>query len=294
MELFGKEINLRTHYCKYFENDAQEVEEPYALLYVRQKGCNAKCLFCEYQDDAQTFNEDKFYKILEELEDKVRVKKVAFSGGEPTLHLDKLSRIIKKTRTVLPGAYIVVNTNGVNLKEVFKDKSLIGIIDNFSISRHHYDDDKNNEIFGTKTISSEDLRKLRKNIRKKSIFHLSCNLVKGYIDSKEEIFKFLEYSNYMKIKSVGFVSLMPINDFCKDNFIDFNGLDLLDENFRMTTEWTYEDICKCNNYVYIPKNYERIIKVYYKNTYKPECININLNFDGENLTNGFSSTNVIY
>lgn len=293
MELFGKDVKLRTHYCKYFDKEIQEVEETYALLYVRQKGCNAKCLFCEYQNDAENFNEDKFYAILDELKDKVWVKKVSFSGGEPTLHLDKLARIIKKTRVALPGAYIVVNTNGVNLDEVFEDKSLVAIIDNFSISRHHYDDDKNNEIFGTKTISSENLKKLRKNIKKKSIFHLSCNLVKGYIDNKDEIYQFLEYANWMKMRSVGFVSLMPINDFCKDSFIDFNGLDLLSNRFMMTQQWTYEDICRCNNYIYITNDYEKIIKVYYKNTYRPECININLTFDGENLRNGFND-NIIY
>ena len=294
MELFGKEVRLRKHYCKYYSNEPKEVDTPYVLLYVRQKGCNAKCLFCEYQDDASPFNEDKYYTILDELKDKIRVKKVSFSGGEPTLNLERLSRIIKRTRHSLPGTYIVLNTNGVNLTELFEDKSLVACIDNISLSRHHYDDTKNNEIFGTETISTDDIWKLKKNIKKKGLFHLSCNLVKGYIDNKDEIYNFLEYSNSLKIKSVGFISLMPINTFCKDNFINFNELELLGENFRTTEEWSYEDYCKCFNYIYIPKNYERIIKVYYKNTFKPECIDINLNFDGENLTNGFSSNDIIF
>lgn len=103
MELFGKEINIRTHYCKLFDNPAEEVENPYVLLYVKQKGCNAKCLFCEYQNDASPFNEEKFYEILNELKDKIKVRKVAFSGGEPTLNLDRLSKIIKKQEKYYQG-----------------------------------------------------------------------------------------------------------------------------------------------------------------------------------------------
>lgn len=293
MELFGKEVKLRNHYCKFFEQEKRPVDIPYMLLYVRFKGCNAKCLFCEYQNDASDFNEEKFYEIIEEVRNKVWIKKIAFSGGEPTLNIDRLKRIIRKIRNILPETDIVINTNGVNLKEIFEDRNFVACVDNFSISRHHYDDDKNNEVFGIETISSNDLKKLRKNIRKKTIFHLTCNLIKGYIDNKEEVYNYLEYVNSLKFKSASFVSLMPINDFCKNNFIDFNKLDLLNENFRMTTEWNYEDICRCNNYVYIPKNYERIIKVYYKNTYKPENIDINLSFDGENLKNGFNN-NIIY
>jgi len=293
MELFGKEVNLRTHYCKYFDKESYPVEDPYTLLYVRFKGCNAHCKFCEYQNDANIFNEEKFFNILNELKGKVIVKKIAFTGGEPTMDLDKFKHIITETRRIIQDTYLVVNTNGSKLKELFTDPRITAKIDNFSISRHHYDDDKNNEIFGIETISTKDLKKLRKQTGRKKLLHLSCNLTKGYIDNEKEVINFLEYANYLKMKTVGFVSLMPINDFSKDNFIDFNALDLLNENFRKIKEWSYEDICKCNNYVYIPKDYKRIIEVYYKNTYKPECININLTYDGENLKNGFSN-NIIY
>jgi len=293
MEIFGKEVKIRSHYCRYFEGEAMPVDSPYVLFYVKFKGCNANCPFCEYQNDAQNFNEDKYFEIIEEIRKKIWIKKIAFSGGEPTLHIDNLKSILRKTRNLLPKTAIVLNTNGTNLTEVFQDRDLVAVIDNISISRHHYDDKINNEIFGVETISSKELKGLRKNIRRKSLFHLSCNLIKGYIDNKEEVYKYLEYANSMKIKSAGFISLMPINDFCKDNFVDFNKLDSLNENFRIIKEWGYEDICKCYNYIYIPRDYKRIIKVYHKNTYRPADIDINLSFDGETLRNGFSGK-IIY
>jgi len=293
MEIFGKNVNLRTHYCKYFQGELKPVIDPYIMLYVKFKGCNAKCNFCEFSDDVYDFDEDKYFKIIKELKDNIHVKKISFTGGEPTMNINDFKKLIFETRKILPNTMIVVNTNGMNLVELFKDVHLISKINNFSISRHHYDDSKNNEIFGVETITTKELKKLRKGTRRKNLFHLSCNLIKGYIDNKDDVKNFLEYSNYLKIKSVGFVSLMPINEFSKENFIDFNSLDLFNENFRMIKEWSYEDICKCNNYIYIPNNYKRIIKVYYKNTYRPFDMNVNLTFDGKNLKNGFSNNNII-
>ena len=293
MEIFGKDIKIRSHYCKFYQDEERKIEQPYVMMYVKFKGCNANCLFCEYKSDALKFNEEKYFEIINELKEKIWIKKISFSGGEPTLQLDTLKRVMRKTRLLSPETFMVVNTNGVNLKEVFEDRSFVSVVDNFAISRHHWDDDKNNDIFGTETISSEDILSLRKNIRRKKIFHMSCDLIKGYIDSKEEVINFLEYANHMKIKSIGFVSLMPINDFCKQHFVDFNDLDLLNENFRKTQQWTYEDICRCSNYIYIPKDYKRIINVYTKNTYKPFDVDINLSFDGENLRNGFNG-DIIY
>lgn len=134
---------------------------------------------------------------------------------------------------------------------------------------------------------------IQENSKNKNILHLSCNLIKGYIDSKEEIYKFLEFASSIGIQSVGFVSLMPINDYCKDNLIDFNTLDLVNDRFNLTKVWSYENYCKCNNYVYIPKNLNNVNKVYYKNTYNPFDGNTNLSFDGKNLKIGFTENIII-
>ena len=56
MKIFGEEVRLRTHYCGLFSEAGKAVENPYVNLFVRFKGCNAKCLFCEYADTAKNFN----------------------------------------------------------------------------------------------------------------------------------------------------------------------------------------------------------------------------------------------
>ena len=52
IELFGKNIPIRTHYCHIFGKENREVDEPYVNLYVRSKFCNSKCKFCTFAEDA--------------------------------------------------------------------------------------------------------------------------------------------------------------------------------------------------------------------------------------------------
>lgn len=286
VELFGKQIQVRSHYCQFFNHELEEIE-PYVNIYIRSRGCNAKCKFCEYYDDASIFNFDKYTYILNEIKDKIKIKKFSFTGGEPTLNYEQFRKIILLTRKHFPKTTFVLNTNGLNLNKLEQDKEIYDEINSISLSRHHYNDDINDEIFGTKTISSVDIKRIQNNNKDKIFINLTCNLSKGYIDSKEEVYKYLEYANSINIQYVGLVSLMPINDYCKENLIDFDILDLTSDRFNLTKVWTYDDVCRCNNYVYIPEDLNNVIKVYYKYTYNPGT-NPNLIFDGENLTSGFT------
>ena len=119
-------------------------------------------------------------------------------------------------------------------------------------------------------------------------FHLTCNLIKGYIDSKEEAIKYLEWASTIKAHTVSFVSLMPINDYCKENFVHFDELNLRDR-LHETQQWTYEDKCTCNDWIYFPNNDEgNMLRVYTKSTFNPMDITTSLVFDGKNVRAGFT------
>ena len=94
IELFGREIPLRTHYCHIFGRENREVDEPYVNLYVRSKFCNAKCKFCTFAEDASNYNEKKYIEVLKEITSKIKIKKIAITGGEPTLYWDKFKSVI--------------------------------------------------------------------------------------------------------------------------------------------------------------------------------------------------------
>ena len=89
IELFGKEIKLITHNCALFgEEEGNAIEEPYINLYVRTKFCNAKCSFCTYHSDASKWNGKKYKEVLQHISDRIKIRKIAISGGEPTLYCD--------------------------------------------------------------------------------------------------------------------------------------------------------------------------------------------------------------
>jgi molybdenum cofactor biosynthesis enzyme MoaA len=286
LEIFGREIPLRTHQCSLFGAEPREIETPYINIYVRTKFCNAKCQFCTFANTAQKFNKNKYIECINELKDKVRIKKIAFTGGEPTLYWDQFKDMVYTAKEMIPNSSISMNTDGLRLRRLFED-DIINVINNIAISRHHYDDDKNNEIFGTKTPTTEELKWAASKAENKYQIQISCNLIKGYIDNKDEVFKMLEWANQLEINNVGLVSLMPVNKYSREHFINFNVKDLIGENFSVTKEWSYKNACQCTNYVYFPDNLRQPMRVYHKNTFQPSDINETIIFDGENVLLGF-------
>ena len=73
--------------------------------------------------------------------------------------------------------FTVVNTNGSNIDKL---GTISQYIDSISLSRHHYNDIKNTEIFKSNKVPSETLIQA---FPDKTKLHLSCNLIKNYIDS---------------------------------------------------------------------------------------------------------------
>jgi molybdenum cofactor biosynthesis enzyme MoaA len=292
IELFGKEIPIRSHYCSLFGKDPVEIDNPYVSLYVRTKGCNAKCPFCTYADDASRWNESKYIQVLEEIVSKIRIKKISFTGGEPTLNFKKFKRMVDIAKELSPDSELSVNTDGIRLKQLVEDE-VSEKLNWICLSRHHYDDELNNKIFGFKAPSTEDLIKIQESSSNKDRLHFSCNLIKGYMDEKEKLYEFLEWVNNIGVKSVGFVSLMPNNDFSKKNLVDFKIRDLINERFNVTKQWQYKDLCRCSNYIYIPSDLKNLIKVYHKNTYRHLDIQESVIFDGQNVKLGFGEE-VIY
>jgi len=282
INLYGKEIELRDNYCSLNNLKPLPIEKPYINLYVRMfSWCNAACPFCVYRDGYNTFNFNKFADILNYLKTKVEIRKVSFTGGEPTSSINLLNNLIKKVRNITP--FIVVNTNGFNIKEL-----LINDVNSIALSRHHYDDDKNNAIFKTKMLSKKDIQNLNlKNL------HLSCNIIKGQIDSRVEIEKYLEFATSIGVSDVGFVSLMKVNKYCEDNFLDFNTLLKSNtKNIKKYKQWEKEDVCRCTNYIYAKKG--KYALFYNRSVLKQKEGSTNtLLFTGEHLVHGFNNK-IIY
>lgn len=287
VNLFGKDVEFRDKYCQFYDEEASDVEHPYVNLYVRFKGCNANCLFCEYKDTACSFNMEKYQEVIKELTSNLELRKFGFTGGEPTLNYKLFSDVINISKVLSPESLFSLNTNGLNLTRLFNDKDIITKLDNVALSRHHYDEDKNNEILGFKSATNDEIREVQKLHSNPDLLHFSCNLIKGYIDNEDEIFKMLNHANDLNVFRTGLVSLMPINDYCLDNHVDSNQFEL-NSRFFNTKRWTNGNVCSCSNYNYMPPDFkEEFVKIYFKRTIGDSPLTNTLVFDGENLTYGF-------
>jgi len=295
IKLYDTEIDIKTETCRFLGRKPQEIIDPYLNMYTMFKGCNANCKFCSYMDKAKRFDIIKYQEVLEYVVKNVRLNKLNLTGGEPTLNYDLFKEVYDITVGIIDKSTVLtINTNGINLHRLVEDKSIIDRVNSIGLSRHHYLDERNNNIFETNVITNDEIKKLQKKMKNKSIINFSCNLIKGQIDSKEEVHKFLDYVIDMGIEVVGFVSLMPVNEYCQDNFINFNKLGLKSNLFNLTKEFKYKDICRCNNYLYISEKHDgKVVRIYYKNTYRPEFTPSIISFDGKNLMKGFSD-DIIY
>jgi molybdenum cofactor biosynthesis enzyme MoaA len=290
IKLYDTVINIKDHYCQLFNYPISKIDKPYINLSIRFNGCNANCDFCTYMNSASNFfNIDKYKNILNYIvnEKKIPINNFNFTGGEPTLKYDLFKETIDiTTKIIKKNSNITIHTNGLNLDKLMSDKTIYNNINHISLSRHHYNDDINDQIFKTKTINNKDIKKLQEKIKNKNILNLSCNLIKGYIDNDNDIIKYMDKSIDIGIKSIGFITLMNNNKYSIENYIPFNFKN--NKYFTMTKEWKNKNICKCNNYLYISNKYEKVLKVYNKHLLNSSIFTNNLTFDGENLMIGFN------
>ena len=68
-------------------------------------------------------------------------------------------------------------------------------IDAVHISRHHYDDEINRELFGGADVpGGKQLKEIIGSVTFRDIFVLNCMLLRDYINSPEEAHRFLDFA----------------------------------------------------------------------------------------------------
>jgi len=289
INIYNHTIRTREHYCQLNDCNPSCVDEPYINLYVKLSGCNARCSFCIDDCIKKKFDMNKLEEVVKEISSKIKIRKISFTGGEPTMDIPLLEKAFICIKKEVKDAFTVINTNGYNLRWIFHSY-ILKSVDSVALSRHHYLDEINNAVFGihTKVANENDIINVTCDDKKASKMHLSCNLINGYIDCPNEIKHYLDAANSLGIYDVGFVSLMPLNSFCEDNFIEFPNCEKI-KGFYKTKEWKYNDCCECANYLYLPENdFEQPLKVYNRRAKKPTDFANMLMFDGENLRVGFT------
>ena len=299
--LFGKEIPVRKYGCSNEGKNPLWIDIPRVNLFVQVTNkCNANCPFCIYHNNEEpSFDLKKYSYILNALTSNksIDIGKLNFTGGEPTLNFSLFEDIVNTTKENLDmerKPEITLNTNGLNLSKVIKYSDFL---DSIGLSRHHYDDKINCKIFGTTSVAKEeDIINFNRTSKKPEILQLRCNLINGYIDSYDEIKKYLERAIILDSHDCGFVTLAPNNDYCKQKQIDFTNLVKINKEIIQVNKWErIEDntsYCQCANYVYMSNSGE-FCKFYSRLFCRNDIIDGILVFDGKNLRFGFGGEIII-
>lgn len=267
--LFNEELLVRDCLCGPTPQARYEVN-PSLRLYIKlTDACNANCKFCANatSKDFGTIDFQKLEFVIRYLNDQNRLHGISITGGEPMVNPEKMNELLNLIWSIDENMEVAISTNGFNLRE-FAQMDQVNRLESIHISRHHYDDKINQEIFGTDTIATtDDIMFLQDFLSDKQILNINTLVMKDYIEDLDGIKKMLDYVGDTGIYKTGFVSLMKCNDYSKEHFINFNDIfNNLDSNFLMAHHFFNGEYCECIDGVYTSNNaqlvefYARMVK----------------------------------
>lgn len=290
IKLFGKPIAVKTMGCNH-EGCVGLPIPPSVNLFVKvTDGCNAHCAFCSNANAPATtgFDKDKLFKAVDEvLKQGLIINRINITGGEPSCVSDRVELILQDLdRKEYQGIHVHLNTNGLlsQSQELMKHPRW----DSISVSLHHYDTRKLSEIYQTE-IKESALRFEGVDMMK---VNASCNLIKGYIDNTTEAHRMMDFCLEHGFTRLGFVGLMPVNEYSRGCFVSLDELHL-DEipHCYYTESKDRGKDCKCSNYLYNKNLW--VLDVYMRHYANPKYCDSSIMFDGQHLRQGFYSNNII-
>ena len=269
IEIFGQEITVKDSFCTDHPKKIMKAK-PSLRLYVKlTDSCFANCKFCanENSKDFGQIDISKLIFVICYLKEKNLLHGISITGGEPMVESSKLFQVLDAIFMIDKNMEVAISTNGYGCRE-FASYGHVNQLESIHISRHHYQDDKNREIFGSSSIATtEDILYLQEKLDDKKIININTIIMKDGICSLEEIKHMLDYVGDLGVYKNGFVSLMKSNSYALNQFINFNSIfERLDKNFFSGHHFYSRDYCECVDGIYLTKNnklveyYARMVK----------------------------------
>lgn len=264
INLFGHDLVVRDTLCA-TNPECKCIVEPSLRLYIKLTDtCNANCKFCanECSKDFGNIDFKKLEFVIRYLLSKGRLHGISITGGEPMINPDKMFKLLDLIYSIDSNLEVAISTNGYNLLS-FLDYKDVNKLESIHISRHHYNDKVNQEIFeSSRVASTDDILGLQDGLDDKRIVNINTMVMKDYIDTLGEIKKMLNYVGNVGVYKNGFVSLMKCNDYAKDHFINFNEIfSNLDEQFFSAHHFYCQDYCECVDGVFLTDR-NRLVEYY--------------------------------
>lgn len=212
---------------------------PVNFTIVVDSRCNSKCDFCIFHDSEKIIRvcDETYLRNLEHIFYELRNLpiEVTITGGEPTLFPERLVRILNLTKKY-GLKHRTFSTNGIGLLNLYHGKLILqymkecGAVRNINLSRMAIDQKENDSIFHSNTLTLDEIKTIAQfcHINDMDV-RLSCNLMKSYIHTPEQILDYIRMAEEVNIENIifrelvdyekEFVSLNVIEDELNKQFI---------------------------------------------------------------------------
>lgn len=264
IKIFQTEIPVKDYCCSDSPTKLRKTK-PSLRLYIKLTDtCFANCQFCanEQSKDFGKIDLKKLAFVISYLKEQNLLHGISITGGEPMTNPDKLFQVLDLIYQIDKDMDVAISTNGYHCRE-FKNYDKVNNLESIHISRHHYDDRKNEEIFRSKNIATtEDIIDLEQSLTDKKIININTMIMKSGINSLEEIKKMLTYVGDIGVYKTGFVALMKCNSYAEKEFINFNDIfEHLDKNFFPGHHFYSREYCECVDGIYLTEH-QKLVEYY--------------------------------
>lgn len=192
--------------------------------------CNAGCSFCVEKNAVKKECPELFLRntdnMLYEMEKAGCLYSVSVTGGEPLMfqEFEQLCYILKSHNI----NFLTINTNGKRLSE--KLKFIDGLYDFVDISRHSVSDIENNFIFRAKIPTIEELKEIKRRMKKTKI-RIQCVMDK--VNTIENVLEFINVFSFAD--DISFRKLMKLP---KEYGVDYKSKN---EEYQKLLEYAYQN-----------------------------------------------------
>ncbi len=239
------------------------ISVPCNLNIVITEACPSKCFFCiahQSFKDYKPINSDNFIEGLKEILKVLppQLFEITITGGEPTLYPTRLIETMQlchkygfKCRTFSTTGYGFDEDNNI-LKKMIDYK----FVHNINISRMSISQEANNSIFGIAPNTNEKIERWAKFFKlNEAEMRLSCNLIRGMVDSMDKIFEYVCFYKKLGVDSVLFREMIG-NGFDEkivhlNNILDFSNMEYIE-----TVHSNYYEVGVYKWNEYIVKHYK--------------------------------------
>ena len=275
VNVLGKDLKLKNYICSsdgiHYKQKPADIS--LQLSICPTSFCDAACPFCiaTNTEKKQFINLGKLEECLNTLQTENLVRGISFTGGEPFTDVKLLNDIINLVYRIFGKSIEVsITTNGINLHRMHEIE-MLSYLDAIHISRHHYDDHINAEIFGVRVPTKEELSEILHSVSYKDLFVLNCMLLKDYIGTRDDVHRFLDFAIDVGARKVAFMTCSPVNDFAKSQTMDYTTVLRADDTSLLFTRGFQDfDVCRCQDGVYVSTTGE-IIEFYGRTTNANNC-----------------------